>query len=353
MKKRDYRTAWVLSLISVSLLLQIVGLTFGAYSQTTVSGRVVEVNSQQPLPGVIVDLRKPDGLDPYPLLSSYTDATGKYVLASVPSGQWRIRAVVAAGSGVERVLMTPVVEIENGTYVYNFEVNLERDVLSPTVMPITLTRTGHINVTSLLTVTGRIAEFRSNTPIEGAQVRLLHRTEDAAKNGSQEIAASAATGADGRFTLPPVRADRYFLNVSHSGYKTSPRAPILVNAPMEIVVRMWTDDAPPQIPGRILDENDQPLENIAILSRTSWLGILFGILYFGNDPASGAEVVLLDPSGKTVQGVAPGKADHTGVFRIEAIDPGIYAVRIRFQDNVIDVPDVVVEPGASELNIQF
>jgi thermitase len=139
----------------------------------SITGSVADAQGGSPIVGVIVS----DGNG-----TATTDATGKYTIADVPSGNYQ---VTASKSGYQSSSLTVTV-LSGSTAVANFS-------LSQVIVP--------------GSITGSVTDAKDGSPIVGAQVSDGTRT--------------ATTDATGKYVITDVPPGTYQVVASKEGYETS------------------------------------------------------------------------------------------------------------------------------------
>jgi protocatechuate 3,4-dioxygenase beta subunit len=123
--------------LSFRLSLLLIGLVaWPVRAQTTLAGRVLDLDSGRPLPDVRVALCAPEGARPPAHPATWTDADGRYTLRGVPSGVWCVRAVYVE-QDVGYLVQSPSISLAEGALVIHFRMPTSlgerlRHTLAPT-----------------------------------------------------------------------------------------------------------------------------------------------------------------------------------------------------------------------------
>jgi hypothetical protein len=106
-------------------LMALLLLAGSASAQTTVTGRVTDLDTGASLRGIRVELRTPDDTTPPVARTATTNAHGDYTLARIPAGVWCLRAVYEAGPTRFSVLSPPL-PFSGGRQTLHFRLPTER-----------------------------------------------------------------------------------------------------------------------------------------------------------------------------------------------------------------------------------
>lgn len=106
-------------------LLVLLFLTGSVSAQTTVTGRVTDLDTGASLRGIRVELHTVDAAAPRLVRTATTNAHGDYTLARIPNGSWSIQAVYEAGP-VRFSVLSPPLALSGGTQVLHFRLPTER-----------------------------------------------------------------------------------------------------------------------------------------------------------------------------------------------------------------------------------
>ena len=112
-------------------------------------------------------------------------------------------------------------------------------------------------------ISGVVRDSVSHLPMAGVHVTITQLTDEGAL--SSELY-GAISGSDGRFSIVPMRPQRYFVAAKRNGYVYSPKiAPRIVLKPGE-ALRDFTIELTPLavISGTVLDEDGEPVRNIRV-----------------------------------------------------------------------------------------
>jgi|GEM_PF-6325142 len=337
-----------------SSVIVIVGLSAPIVSaQTLVKGTIMDIDQDIPVYGVRVDLRTKEGLDPYDHRVSYSDANGKFELENVPDGNWRVRVIYSDAEYMERILMTPVFSAEGSVKEFHFKMNQEWNSYDEQVRYLRVRKTGEDRAGGHVTVTGLVEELKSQAPIVNARISLLEKVDATAINSTYKSVAEAFSSPSGAFEIPLLSPGRYLIDVQHSGFETSSRAPLWITSPTDIKVSMWKKGERPQVAGHVLDEHGRDLKNAIRTSSNVYASTLIGILVHNEEPVKDASIYLLNNEGQLPIGVEVGTSDATGVYRIENIDPGTYTLRVEAEEGVYEVEGVKLALGVNKFDIHY
>ena len=158
-------------------------------------------------------------------------------------------------------------------------------------------------------ITGRVVEEGTNTPLADALIRLMNSTRPAAGQ-LPDAPREAMTDRDGRYRFEGLALGRYSVSVQKTGYaSTSP-----TNPPPVVVIdtdRPATELVIPLprgavIAGRVLDANGQPLADARVMAMRRAPG------------AAAAGFLPLGP---------PASTNDLGEFRIHSLAAGEYVVQ--------------------------
>jgi hypothetical protein len=192
----------------------------GAFGQAVVFGRAADLDTGAPLAWVRVTLETPDGAAAH---AAWTDAAGRYALAGLPAGRWRIRADHV--SGTRRVsVLSPVITLSGAVTTLNFELPSDpKEWLgAPDPSPFRAKNLGDITG---IPREGRILDAAGHTlpgirsAVERLTEGLVHGLVTEAGRPVPEAvvrlgdAREAVTDADGRFFLDAVPPGGYDLHV--------------------------------------------------------------------------------------------------------------------------------------------
>lgn len=324
-----------------------------ASAQTLVKGTVMDIDEDVPVYGVRVDLRTKEGLDPYEPLVSYSDANGHFELQNVPDGNWRVRVIYSDAEYIERILMTPGFLAEGGSKEFHFKMNQEWNAYDEQVRYFRVRRTGKEQAGQHVTVTGLVEELNTQAPIPNAHISFLEKADTSTINSTYKPVAEAFSDQSGAFEIPLLGRGHYLIDVQHSDFETSSRAPLRVLSPTDIKIGMWKKGERPQVAGQVLDEHGRTLKNAIRTSSNVLSSTLIGILRYEDQPVKNASIYLINKAGKLPVGVEIGMSDDTGVYRIENIDPGTYKLRVESEKGVYEVNGVKLVIGVNKLDIQY
>ena len=104
-------------------------------------------------------------------------------------------------------------------------------------------------VAQKITVSGLIMDGSNNEALPGATVVLLHQKDSTQASG-------ALSGADGKFSLPSVKAGNYIMRISYVGYLAQYKNLTLTKANKNINVGTFT-----------LQENSKVLQEAEVVAR--------------------------------------------------------------------------------------
>ncbi len=194
----------------------------GAFGQGVVFGRAADLDTGAPLAWVRVTLEAPSG---DAARAAWTDAGGRYALADVPAGRWRIRADHVAGT-LRFSVVSPVFTLTGAVTTLHFELPSDpKEWLgAPDPSPFRAKNLGDITG---IPREGRILDA-SGRALPGVSSSVERLTEGLVRGLVTEAgrpvpealvhlgdAPDAVTDDDGRFFLDAVPPGRYELSIFH------------------------------------------------------------------------------------------------------------------------------------------
>ncbi|MFQ5571155.1 MAG: collagen binding domain-containing protein [Rhodothermales bacterium] len=212
--------------IRLSLLTLMLGVV-PARAQTTIAGRVNDLDTAGPLPGVHVMLCAPDH---HPLdapRQTWTDARGRFILTDVPPGRWCVQAVYRARKASYTVI-SPALPVGERPLLLRFEMPTAlQDRLRHAMSPL------DVNPKSLSTITGLLQDgYVTNAdgaPLPGGRsyleseskgiLRGILRRNDHPADGAllwlPDTGQHTRTDVGGRFELTDIEPGTYRLYIVH------------------------------------------------------------------------------------------------------------------------------------------
>ncbi len=176
-----------------------------AQLQGVVRGRVLDAATGEPLSSTTVSMLGDDNLA---LVTSSTDAHGRFSLPVLDSGTFRVGA---ERLGYRTAVSEPVTLSPHDTVEVDLRLT-PAPLLLDSVL-VSVRRAGRSLRAGEQLVFGRLLDDNARIPIPGGTVRLL--TE------RRSVAATAITNEQGQFWLISPRAGTYWLQAGHVGYETA------------------------------------------------------------------------------------------------------------------------------------
>ncbi len=226
--------------------------------------RVVATNASEPLP--VVDPRR-DGV--------LTAADGRFSIAAVSAGTWRLTATAG-----DRAPVTSVPLSVDGTHA----------------------RSGVELVLAAGGVVRGTVVDATGAPVAGAQIAVVARGFVEWRPRRQ-----AFTGADGSFAIAGL-ARRAVEVVAWHDSGASAIAPVDLVAAREATIKLVLD-VRGAIAGTVVDKAGQPLGDAQVIAEPDWTG------------------GTADRAAWSVRGVQQAVTDQAGVFRFAGLPDGVYRVR--------------------------
>jgi len=332
-----------------------------------VSGRIVQGENERPAPAIQVELMTQYGTAVPFAEPVWTDSDGRYRIAGIPPGAYRLRYTRGSQDFGFR-LMTPVLDISqeaqiqargSGGDAHVFNVFLsENTPISAYWLPgIALVRRLHEGETAPGTFKGVVLDAHSRLPVEGVRVAVRD------KGAPPSRADSSVSDENGVFTARLTGRVAARFSAEKEGYEPSVSESMAFFEPYAMIVNLQPTgsglavrglpDAPAQPENLIRDGSGKVLSNIVRSHFGSPLGRLTGVVSISGRPAEEAHVALYRPGFASPFLFLDTRSSDTGQYAISAIEPDRYDIRITIGNRTWDIPGVEITPGTNNMDFTF
>ena len=177
------------------------------YTAGTLSGRIRDKDTEEPLEGALVTITSTDKTKVIPVK---TNSEGKFSLV-LPVGNYTLEATHKADGVLYEPYVTEVIVV-SGVSHYEMLMHKKTDDDNDDDIPL------------LTTITGKVIEQSTNAPLLGVLVEAM-------KAGSTAVVATATTNVNGSYVVAVERNEPYNLKFTKDGYAEQTRSNVNVAEP--------------------------------------------------------------------------------------------------------------------------